>query len=80
MEKILAELQTHELFLDSQDVDFLMNLAEIVPTDITGAVAMPVKDISDCTVDYDDIWFTESVRPFDLMAVYHPASYYRDEP
>lgn len=76
--KILADFPNHELFTDSQDVDFLMNYAQIIPADITGAIANPVKDSSESTVDYDDIWFTESTRPFDLMAVYHPASYYRE--
>jgi hypothetical protein len=59
---------------DSQDIDHICNYYGLddVRSDITGIMVL-VGD-----GDYDDVWFTESSRPYSIEAKYYPLSYYKE--
>ena len=72
----LSELQgdDFELITDSQEIAELCRyfVGVISPDNITGAVV----SIDEYEADYSEVYVTESNRPFDLNAIYHPLSYY----
>jgi hypothetical protein len=74
----LSDLQSDIYTLIQTDYDLESVLESVgVPDeykpDITGAVCL-VGD-----GDYDAIWLTESARPWDLEAIYHPLPYYKPD-
>lgn len=68
----LSELQDDfYLCLDSQDIDFICDYFSFLPhDDITGYVGKIGEG------DYVEVYITESSRPYDLQAIYHPLEYY----
>lgn len=76
-QKLCKELQDEKytLVLDSQDIKSIANYAAIEEQyidDITGAIV----EMGDG--DYNEIWFTEDNRPYDLDAIYRHPSYWYD--
>jgi hypothetical protein len=56
------------------DLTFVLEFVSVpdeYKSDITGAIVL------ECDGDYDAVWLTESARPFDLDATYHPLPYYK---
>ena len=69
-----SELQNerYTLILDSQDLDSLCEYFPILPReDITGAIVTVVDG------EYNEVYLTESSRPYELNADYNPISYYQ---
>jgi len=69
----LEELDSPELMLmlDSQDIDSICDNFPMLPShEITGVVAS-IKD-----GDYSQVYVTESSRPYNSDAIYHPIGYY----
>jgi hypothetical protein len=74
----LSDLQSDIYTLIQADYDLAAVLEFVgVPdedkSDITGAVCL------ECEGDYAAVWLTESARPFDLNAIYHPLPFYRPD-
>jgi hypothetical protein len=75
MSKTLRNLsdEKYTLVLDSQDVSQIardVGLPAEWISDITGAV------VAICDGDYDEIWLTESSKPYDLRAEFVTPEYY----
>ena len=59
---------------DSQDIDFICEYYGIMKyrEDITGAMVIVGEG------DYDEVWLTESSRPYSIYADYEPLDFYLD--
>lgn len=75
----LRDLQDEKYMLlqNSQDIQACLEhvgMPKEYHDDITGIVAAIAEG------EYDEIYFTESYRPYDFYALYEPASYYFELP
>lgn len=62
----------YELYTDSQDIESVMEyFGDFINPSILTGIILQVGD-----GDYTEVYITESSRPYDLGAIYHPFEYY----